>query len=169
MASKLFHAVVGVGISLGISACGGSVEQDSAQGGQASQPFPTAEGGADAGISLPKADAGSADSAAGVDGAADVTIPDAGASPDTPMVDAAPDVGKDAIVDAFCDDPWPITKSGRVVCGPSEACAGTPAPWCFGKTADGSCTIYPLACVDQQWQCLGGTSMNTPSPPIQCP
>ncbi len=182
MRSKLFHAVVGVGISLGsATACGGVADSEGLGGPQpdakAPKPHPTAEAGADTGINPPTPDAGvdtgivpptpdaaETDSAVTADAA-----PDGGVLPDASIVDAAPDAPKDAIVDAFCDATWPITKSGREVCGPTEECKGLPTPWCFTQDAQGSCSMQPLICVDQQWQCLGGaTPTNTPSPPFPC-
>jgi hypothetical protein len=153
MGSKLFHAVVGVGISLGIAACGGAVEQDPGLGEvepEAGAPEATTEGGARA-----TPDAGLVDATPGVD-----------AEP----VDAAEDAPDDAIVAAFCDVTWPITKSGREVCGPYEECATTQAPWCFGPGEQGSCKIYPLECVAGQWLCMGGaTPTNGPQFPETCP
>ena len=176
MRSKLFHAVVGVGISLGVSACGGVADSDGsgASGGsggsagskpdaKAPKPHPTAEAGTDTGTHLPKPDAGVVP-----DASPDVTAPDAGVVPDA-TIDVAPDAPKDAIVDAFCDATWPITKSGREVCGPYDGCKDKQPPFCFTQDAQGKCSLQPLVCVDEQWQCLGGaTPSNDPSPQFPC-
>jgi hypothetical protein len=176
MRSKLFHAVVGVGISLGsAAACGGSVASDlgaACGGGSAGAPQP------DAGIDVPKPDAagtGGAAGAAGAGGAAGTA--GAGGSAGAPVSDAGlvadasiSDASKDVIVEAFCDVSWPITKSGREVCGPYEACETKEAPWCFGKEPQGTCKLYPVACVGAEWQCLGGaTPTQSPAPPPGCP
>jgi hypothetical protein len=119
-------------------------------------------------------DAAPGDDAAIGDGSPDVVTPalDAGvddAALDAGVGDAAPDVAQDAIVGAFCDDPWPITKSGREVCGPYEDCAGTSTPWCFALDAQGDCVLQPLVCEGKQWHCLGGaTPTNSSAPPASC-
>jgi hypothetical protein len=155
MASKLFHAVVGVGISLGVAACGGAVTDDEGLGfsePEAGAPGLTPEAGTSA-----------------VSDAAPAEIPDAGPM-DAALVDATADAADDALVAAFCDVAWPITKSGREVCGPYEECATSEAPWCFGPGHQGSCTIYPLQCVGGQWQCMGGaTPTNSAQAPVTCP
>ncbi len=167
MPSKLFHAVVGVGISLGsAAACGGVADRDGptplAPDAQGPLPHPQADGGSDA--ALPTPDAAAPDSAVTIDAAPDATV-----TADASIEDAAPDAPKDAIIDAFCDAPWPITKSGREVCGPYEECGQTSAPWCFVQDSQGACSLQPLICVDQQWQCLGGaTPTNSPAPPFPC-
>jgi hypothetical protein len=166
LASKLFHAVVGVGISLGsVTACGGSVARDMEPydplpDANASQPEP--EGGVDAGPVV-QVDAGPPDAIALSDGSPEAALPDAA------VVDAAEDSPDDAIVAAFCDNPWPITKSGREVCGPYDECTITAAPWCYGPGPDGSCQIYPVECVGAEWHCMGGASAkDTPEWPVSC-
>lgn len=148
MASKLFHAVVAVGMSLGSVACGGRVDRA-------------------APADLPPDDAG----APPVD--ADLPLHDAGVHPDASIApDAAPadagatDAPKDVILEAFCDATWPITKSGREVCGPYDACATLDAPWCYGPDGAGGCKLYPLECVGAEWHCMGGA---TPAGNIQPP
>jgi hypothetical protein len=157
MASKLFHAVVGVGISLGGGVgCGGSTSDD---GLLLAVPDANAP---DTWVSPPPADAGPADTAPPddaaprIDAAADAGI-DA-APTDAGPVDAPVDVVTDAIVAAFCDVTWPITKAGREVCGPADECAGQQIPWCYGPDGQGSCTLYPLQCVGAEWQCMGGVT-----------
>jgi hypothetical protein len=154
MGSKLFHSVVGVGISLGVAACGGAITDDPNPIGL--EP--------DAGVVEPTPDAG-------VRAKPDAATDDAG-DQDTgvePTVDAAVDAPDDAIVAAFCDVPWPITKSGREVCGPYEECATTEAPWCFGPGDQGACTLYPLECVGGHWHCMGNSSpTNSPAEPSPC-
>lgn len=141
MASRLFHAVVGVGISLGsVSACGVTTSDDAT------------------GFDLPDA---SAPEASAEDAAAPVV--------DAAPPDAATDVPMDAIVAAFCDATWPITKSGREVCGPADECTGQTIPWCFGPDGQGSCKLYPLQCVGAEWHCMGGaTPTDNPGPPPTC-
>lgn len=174
VASKLFHAVVGVGISLGsVAACGGAISHDEEPETVEPKAAPDAEPEVDAGNAEPRADAGSADSAASNDGSAEV--PDAGEAVDAQAeasdatAATADATTEDAIVAAFCDVPWPITKSGREVCGPYEECAVKAAPWCFGPAPNGTCVLHPLECVDAEWQCLGNSSpTNGPAPPVPC-
>ncbi len=165
MASKLFHAVVGVGISLG-TACGGNIAQDGDPFGplpDAGTSKPKPEGGVDAGPVV-LADAGPPDTFA-----PEAAAPDAAPTPDAAPLDAASDSPEDAIVAAFCDNPWPITKSGRAVCGPYEECAINEAPWCYGPGPQGSCQIYPVECVGAQWHCMGGVDAKTnPEWPESC-
>jgi hypothetical protein len=173
MASRLFHAVVGVGISLGsVSSCGGiALEGEGSLGSpDAGSPDVLEEGGVDAAHPLPERDTGSPDAEVESDGSLDAALPDAAATPDaTPLeaaaLDAAPDVRQDAIVEAFCDVTWPITKAGRAVCAPAEECEGPdlscfecegPVPYCVGPDGQGSCILYPVACVGTDWQCTGG-------------
>jgi hypothetical protein len=171
MASKLFHAVVGVGISLGgVAACGGSTSQDGAAGELLDANLP------DAVSPPPKLDSGPADTAPVEDAQPRVDAGTIDAAPvDAAPVDAAPidaplDVDKDAIVGAFCDAPWPITKSGREVCGPADDCVGQVIPWCYGPDGQGSCTLYPLECVGAEWQCMGGVTPTTdPGSVPECP
>ena len=181
MTSKLFYAVVGAGIALG---CGATHSDDHPKTTQTPEAGPV-EGG------LPAPDAGVAEVGAGdssfdavsegtvapdsaaADAAPDVSVdaaPDASAdaAPDA-SADAAPDGPKDAIADAFCDATWPITKSGREVCGPADSCIGSEAPWCWGSDGQGSCRLYPLKCVGGSWLCLAGAPTNTPFQPGKCP
>lgn len=158
MPSKLFHAVVGVGISLGsVAACGGATSEDAALLSPDATELP-ADGGLDVAIPLPEA--APPDAAQG-DAAVDAP-PDA-----APVLDATP-VPSDAIVEAFCDVTWPITKAGREACGPIDDCAGLQIPWCLEPDGQGSCKLYPLECVGAEWQCLGGVTP-TLEPGSQCP
>jgi hypothetical protein len=155
MASKLFRAVVGVGISLGsVSACGGSTSNDFEQLVPPDAPA-APEGGVDAGAPPRTVDAAAVDAAPASDGGIDTGPIDAA------PVDAAADAPGDAIVAAFCDVTWPITKAGREVCGPADECAGQPIPWCFGPGDQGPCTLYPLECVGGEWHCMGGVTPTT--------
>lgn len=141
MASKLFHAVVAVGMSLGSVACGGQVDRA----------LPLEPPPEDAGP--PPLDAAP-------------IKPDASVPPQDAGVADAP---KDAILEAFCDVAWPITKSGREVCGPYDACATIEAPWCFGPDGAGGCKLYPLECVGAEWHCMGGTTPSgDPQQPEAC-
>ena len=154
MASKLFHAVVGVGISLGsVAACGGSTSNDFEELLPADA-TPAPDAGIDTGVVPPKLDATTVDATPASDAGADA-VPDASVA-DAAPVDAAPDAPADAIVAAFCDVTWPITKAGREVCGPADECEGKPVPWCYLQTAEGVCTLYPLECKGGEWHCFGG-------------
>lgn len=182
MTSKLFHTVVGVGIALGSAACGGATTDDFLEpiaadagtgGAAASGGTAGASTGGAAGVGTGGA-AGSAgagsggaggSAGAGSGGAAGVAGQDAGAAGAPPT-----DAGTDAVVNAFCDNPWPITKAGRVVCGAFEACEQSAAPWCYASDGQGNCTIVPLECVDAKWQCMGGaTPTHQPQIPPGCP
>jgi hypothetical protein len=167
MASKLFHAVVGVGLSLaGVSACGGSTSSD-AQSPDANLPEGQPEGGVDVQSPPPELDAGVFEAAPASDASADVP-PDV-ATADAAPIDAAADVPTDAIVAAFCDLAWPITKAGREACGPIDECMSQPIPWCLGPDGDGGCELYLLECVGAEWHCMGGViPTNDPGPLSKC-
>jgi hypothetical protein len=131
----------------------------------ANAPEALSEGGVDVASPRPEVDAGLADAAPASDGSAGA-LPDAAPVVDAAPLDAAPE---DAIVAAFCDAAWPITKSGRVICGPAEECAGLEVPWCFGPDGQGSCKLYPVECVGAQWHCMGGvTPSDGPVEPPTC-
>lgn len=146
MTSKLFRAVVGVGIALGTAsgACLGAIdsvpEADDASTTTTPQPD-----GASTPKPTPSADAG-ADAAADAD------------------ADAPLDAPKDVILDAFCDATWPTTK-GNVhapTCGPTEECEDAgPAPRCYYRIegSDAGCNVtkpIPAWCVSAAWQCSTG-------------
>lgn len=172
MASKLFHAVVGVGIALGsAAACDGSVEPSTP---------------ADAAAS----DAASADGTAAVDATSgDVSVPTDATTEvdatDDDVVDAGADVIADAAVDAavdaptdaaFCDNAWPTTKGTYVpptcldpagACadaGPIARCLPTLAPHDCDTSTMGfaaSCSGGADASVSDagpgEWECPSGT------------
>ncbi len=158
MASKLFRAVVGVGISLGSAACGGSTDYDSVLVQPDAGALP--ETGVDAGVQQPKPfEAGAPDASSPSDAGVIDATPDAApeaAVVDASVSDAAEDAPSDAIVAAFCDRTWPITKSGREACGPIDECMGKAIPWCYGPGQNGPCTLIPLECVNGEWGCMGG-------------
>jgi hypothetical protein len=146
MSSRLFRAVVGVGIALGtVSAACLGVVGDPADGADASTGAP--------GTELPRTEAGStAETARGKD------------------VDAAADAPADApkdvvILDAFCDAAWPTTKGSvpsAPTCGPVADCAEAgSAPYCarISTTSPVTCDPHPPVevawCVAGHWQCSG--------------
>lgn len=150
MASKLFRAVVGLGISLGAAstACFGTVESmpdatEPTTGSEASAP----ETGL-ATNSSPSTDAGT--DAPAVDAAADAPL------------DAPLDAPTDALLDAFCDASWPTTKGSGPTCGAIDGCndAGRP-PYCIEHVNPPSQTcgtgqLFPAWCVNGAWQCSTG-------------
>ena len=101
MASRLFQAVVGVGIAMGgaLAACGDVTSEETPEAADAAP----ANGDAKA-----KADGTTHDDGGAPD--AVVIVTDA-----APAVDAAIDAPKDVILDAFCDAPWPTTKGSPPV------------------------------------------------------
>lgn len=151
MASKLFRAVVGVGISLGTSsaACLGNIASDDPPPGAIAPPLGTAP--PPNGTAPPPTSTG----------AYTVEPPDAG-----------PDAPRDAGFDAFCDAAWPTTKGSPVpTCGPVEACAdaGRP-PFCYEVVAPGICKnpdgrLQPVWCASGKWQCGAG---QIPSEECKC-
>lgn len=158
--SRLFQAVVGVGITLAgaSAACFGSTD-------------PPAD---------PSTAPGATESATGYgprgdDASNDAPAPDATTADATPDVvtpiDAGADVVLDAPPDAFCDASWPTTKGDRngPTCGPVADCkdAGV-APFCVPVNANGSCDSNGPGvawCMGGRWQC----STNTiPSDACKC-
>lgn len=147
--SRLFQAVVGVGIALAgaSAACFGSAEPaaDSSTSPAATgyEPRPS-------------------DDASNPPPAADATTTDA-----TPDVVAPRDAGADVVLDAppdaFCDASWPTTKGDRngPTCGPIADCHDSgPAPQCIGVNANGTCDGTGPAvawCMNGQWQCSTNT------------
>jgi hypothetical protein len=152
MASRLFRAVVGIGISLGTAsvACFGGTDDPPAASPDAAQADP-------------------ADSArTQVDGAtsSDAGAPDVRVQGDADAGDAAPDAPKDAGLDAFCDASWPTTKGnpGGPTCGDVTGCADAGyQPRCVVQTASSPVTCnpnvdaFPAWCVSTQWQCSEGS------------
>jgi hypothetical protein len=150
MASRLFRAVVGVGIALGTSgvACFGAAD-DPAVSTDASSPEASSTSGRDSASSTE-------------DAALDVDVrADAGADA---ALDAPVDAPKDVILDAFCDASWPTTKGnpGGPTCGeitdcadagPSLRCINTVSP---PATCEATATLVPVWCVASQWQCSEG-------------
>lgn len=156
MGTRLFSAVVGVGIAIGCAACGGSTSSDS----EVLEPGP---GKADA-DGPPHPEAGSPDAQV----VADAGVPPDASVEDASPPDAAPDALQDAIVDAFCDAAWPITKSGRVVCGPADDCVQIEVPYCWGPDGQGSCKLFPVECVDAKWKCTAGVQTTNFEPGFKC-
>lgn len=149
--SRLFQAVVGVGIALATVsvAC-----------------FDHADPAADPSTGPETADSATHDDGARTGGDAsptgDATTTDATPDVVTP-VDAGADVVLDAPPDAFCDASWPTTKGDRSgpTCGAVANChdAG-PAPWCMTVNAGGSCDGTGPAvawCIGGQWRCSTNT------------
>lgn len=146
MVSKLFRAIVGVGISMGaVSACGAAVSeepnvqaeptQNPAQHGQEDAPTGRADGAA----TNPLSDGGVGDA------------------------DVSTDASTDAFLDPFCDAAWPTTKgNASPTCGPTEGCqdAGH-SPSCAKVNEQGRCTSAsqtpPVYCVGGDWVCSSGS------------
>jgi hypothetical protein len=149
MASRLFHAIVGVGIGLGAAtaACLGAVEGSPGEAIGPDDPPPGVEP-----VAPPVGPTAPAQ-------------PDAGASPDARRHDAARDAPRDAILDAFCDAAWPTTKGNPTVpaCVDRIACAGANGdPFaCRASRAPGICDgttdLVPSVCAAGQWACPTGT------------
>ncbi len=155
MNSRLFRAVVGLGIGLGtVSAACLSGDDDSTEEPSIDIPAtypPAHEGGRTGDIDADRP----ADSA--VDAVADSTVD---AAPD-----ASADAPKDVILDAFCDVAWPTTKGnvGAPTCGPVEDCAEAGrAPFCYRQVTGTrtTCDLEPPReatwCVGGRWQCASG-------------
>ena len=162
MASKLFRAVVGFGISLGAAsaACvggAGSIEASAAD--TTTPPGNTWDPPPGSNWEAPGSNSESPNSPASGDARADA--------------DAAADAPKDAMLDAFCDAAWPTTKGnpGGPTCGAVDGCGDAgPAPHCY-KLASGSSSsssssstkcdpanvTYPAWCISGAWQCSTGS------------
>jgi len=150
MSSRLFRAVVGLGISLGTAsaACYGSVDPTNA-GDASGSTEPSSPDKAPNPVTNPTTP--TRDAAAAVDAHVDA------------QVDAVADAPKDAILDAFCDATWPTTKgtSGGPTCGAVEDCKDAgPAPHCYKQVTTSTCNPgtapLPAWCVAGNWQCSGG-------------
>lgn len=147
MSSRLFRAVVGIGISLGTAsaACLGSVDTGAATTGNDTTPGNQATSSPPLGA--PPGDPGHESHDGGT------THP--------PEKDAAVDAPRDAILDAFCDASWPTTKGNPhgPTCGDVSPCADAgPAPYCqrvvsAGPTCDPNPPNEVAWCVDKQWKC----------------
>lgn len=144
MSSRLFRAVVGVGIALGTvsAACRGVVE--STTDGSAGPTDPP-------GTVAPRNEAGTT---ANVDGGSGVND----------AADAAGDAPKDVILDAFCDAAWPTTKGnpGGPTCGPVTECAEAgAAPRCYRVVTSSTFACDPQPppevawCIRGHWECSG--------------
>jgi hypothetical protein len=162
MASKLWSAVVGVGISLGgTGGCSGKAvsegdapaddegnPNDVGAGGASSTPKPPGVGAVTSGGSgpndagAPRTDGGSAGHAGSAGDAASAT---------------------DAGIDPFCDAAWPTTKGnpGPPECvDPMGECADAGFPtYCAEHLGTYLCSGNTSApfCVDATWQCPSGT------------
>lgn len=153
MASKLFRAVVGFGISLGTvsAACSGAIDDETVA------------------VNSTEPDANSPQAVSdGGPSPIDAAVIDAA---DGHVADASTDAPKDVDVDAFCDVAWPTTKAGLTVpecVDPTEVCAdaGHPAIGCWRKNDAGTCDFlagarFPI-CVDGAWTCAPGQSETCP-------
>ncbi len=156
MSSKLYRAIVGIGISLGATsvACLGTVDTPSDV---------SDDGGSEAAV---RSEAGvGADAATAADSATDARAVDATVdAPADAGVDVAVDAPKDAILDAFCDAAWPTTKgSGGPTCGPLDTCADSgPAPSCIEQLGPSTCNasssqVFPAWCFGGEWECSTGS------------
>jgi hypothetical protein len=156
MSSRLFRAIVGVGISLGATSAACIGTGDGGLG-------VTEDGGPE--TEDPTTSSSSADSSSG----------DAAKSKKDARADASVDAPKDAILDAFCDATWPTTKgnSGGPTCGPIDACSDAgPAPRCYAEigpsvcatsgssssssSSSGSSQVFAAWCVGGKWECSSG-------------
>ncbi|MBS2020605.1 MAG: hypothetical protein JST00_47565 [Deltaproteobacteria bacterium] len=149
MTSRLFRAVVGIGISLGATsaACLGKLTDDDPPPGALTPPLGTAP---------PPTSSAPAPTSTGA-----VEPPD-----------AAPHLPHDAGIDAFCDAAWPTTKGTPIpTCGPIDDCADAGLrPSCYEVVAPGSCRrpdgrLQPVWCVSGTWQCGPG---KIPSSDCKC-
>ena len=164
--SRLFHAVVGVGISLGLSNVGCQVGSTEIPTDPTDSATPV-QVEADAG---PKPDASSDWQDTGAKMDADASVKDSGkdATLDAKSLDAAKDVSPDA----FCDATWPTTKGSPQldlncidpggICrgdGGSSSSTSYPSP-CALKISEYGCEEYQKQvatfCVNGVWQCTGG-------------
>jgi hypothetical protein len=160
LSSRLFHAVVGVGIALGTSAigCSGAIDVESAAPDGAVVPDLAHE---DSGTSPDATKINSAHDA-GADSNHDSEL-DAGIDATT-GVDAALDAPQDVILDAFCDAAWPTTKGNPnpPTCGAVVDCADAgEAPFCYVALSSTQCDgnqLVPAWCVGGDWQCSPGST-----------
>jgi hypothetical protein len=163
MDSRLFRAIVGVGLALGAA-------------GTACSTAVIAEG-----ASTDAPDASSVDARPLQPVAPEVAAPpDSSASPDALADAGAPidDAAADAYLGAFCDAAWPTTKASRGVpqCGDVSACllGATQVPYCIPSSGAGKCddhdrdpdagvasVIQPVWCVDGGWECARGSIPST--------
>jgi hypothetical protein len=166
MASRLFRAIVGFGISLGTTAaCSGETlsafdDADASDAPTGHEPSkgekPTASADAqatehDGGVKVTAKDAGAKDATVG-----DVVVALDAEALDVQVLDAP--------IDAFCDAAWPTTKGspGFPSCvDPTGACSAKAFPRrCYAPTAPHVCAAivgYATLCVGDTWQCPDGT------------
>lgn len=159
MASKLFRAVVGFGIGLGLTsaACLGATE-----GGIVGS---TAENVPDGSPETNSSSSSSGSSTTNPD--PDAVSPAKDASPDaTVVVDSGIDAPKDVGADAFCDAAWPTTKGNPKppsCVDPNGDCVDAGAPMrCVPMDDAGACDFgafntYAPFCVNKEWRCQSGT------------
>jgi hypothetical protein len=146
MSSKLFRAVVGIGISIGTAsaACFGATSgaaDSNVDGTTVPTPIPAPV---------------HSDAAAAVE-PTDAQAPDA-----RDLADAASDAPFDAYLTAFCDAAWPTTKGGvfSPTCGDIAPCADAGrAPQCHPRLSATNCESAPTPawCVGGGWQCAIGS------------
>jgi hypothetical protein len=138
MASRLFHTIVGVGISLSAAACSSAPAEEpiahddsSYLSGTPSTPAPTA--------------------------------PTTSTPPKPPCTDAGTPTGPDW--DAFCDATWPTTKGGVIPVAecidPKHECKdkGDPFECATPGKAPGACAAFDQflsVCAEKTWQCKPG-------------
>jgi hypothetical protein len=161
MTSRLFRALVCVGISLGSSAtaaCSGAISENAEDSGTTNPPDATPD------QTTPTFDA-AADTTVDVrvDAPADGGID---AKPDVrdAAVDAPKDAIADVIADAFCDAAWPTTKGNPkppACTDPLGECADAGFPeHCYQVIGPFTCdyddTTAPF-CVNKAWQCSPNT------------
>lgn len=154
MASKLFQAIVGVGIAIGTTmACSGKTS-----------PIDPATSDADTDASDRRIHDMRDASAHDGDHVEDATHADAHVDHDASDAELIVDASVDVILDAFCDAAWPTTKGnvGPSSCiDPTGACAdaGTPLR-CHAVVAPNVCssaTAVASTCVAAHWECPPST------------
>ena len=155
MSSRLFRAIVGVGISLGTmsAACSGAVDEQ-ADG------VDTSERETSTPDPQPGDPAPGSDSATSADARSSLDATDARADA---AADAPADAPRDVILDAFCDATWPTTKGNPAgpTCGPVQTCAEAgPAPHCYAQLGPSICSPntqgFAAWCVGGKWECSTG-------------
>ncbi len=156
MSSRLFHAIVGVGVSFGAAACSVAVDLEAADAASAATDAPETSVVHD---SATEPDVKVSD--AGID-----ALHDADAFLDA-KTDAKADGPSDAMADAFCDAAWPTTKGTpqRPACtNPQGTCV-----WDGGWVSSSESACYDLIgpfqcegsetwnyCINGQWECPTG-------------
>jgi hypothetical protein len=142
MLSRLFHTIVGVGISLAASACGGAIESAAPNERDASTP-PT-----DAAVAFD----------AGVDASLDVSVKDAARDViEHAFCDAAWPTTKGQPRRPACTNPK--NECATTTQGPDVGDGSVTTGWCFDLLGPNHCGGRPQwdHCVSGQWVCAPGS------------